>query len=163
MSMLSRGMAIVFLFRCIILLVLIGIVFFTMMETYNGVLIKISSIWMHGSITLRNFGSDIQLNFMGSNSSESLYLNSFTLYFGMIFSFSVIFAAVGISIFNRIFSFLMMFFVSLVLQVSGIVYVAHCLGNSRDPNWFAVGWVLFPTFIVAVWVYFFWFKNTSNQ
>ena len=41
--MLSRGMAIVFLFRGIILLILIGIVFFTIMETYNGVLIKISA------------------------------------------------------------------------------------------------------------------------
>ena len=113
-------------------------------------------------MTLRHFGSDIQLNFKGSNSSESLYLNSFTLYFGMIFSFSVVLAAVGISILNSIFSLVLMFFMSLFLQVSGIVYVAHCLGNSRDPNWFAVGWVLFPTFIVAVWAYFFWFKKALN-
>ena len=163
MSMLPRSMAIVFLFRCITLLVLIGIVFFTIMETYNDVLIKISRIWTPDFVTLRHFGSDIQLNFNGSNSSESLYLNSFTLYFGMIFSFSVVLAAVGISIINRIFSLALMFFMSLFLQVSGIVYVAHCLGNSRDPNWFAVGWVLFPTFIVAVWAYFFWFKKELNQ
>ena len=163
MSMLSRSMAIVFLFRCVVLLILIGIVFFTLMETYNSVLIEISMPFTPDSVILRHFGSDIQLNFVGSNSSEILYLNSFTLQFGMIISLSVVFAAVGISLTNRIVSFVMMFFISLFLQVSGIVYIAYSLNNSRDPSWFAVGWVLFPAFIVTVWSYVLWLKKLPKR
>ena len=153
----------IFLFRCVILFLLIGIAFFPIIDIYNKILIDMSHFFISESVSLRNFGSDIEISTSSPTSLSPMYLDSLTLYSGMIIALSVVLAAVGITLINRMISLVVIFSLCLFFQVVGISYVASSLNLGQEPNLFSVGWTLLPAFIVSIWAYIFWISKLKKR
>ncbi|MEC8890330.1 MAG: hypothetical protein VX426_01185 [Chloroflexota bacterium] len=170
--MFSKKVISLFVFRSIVLLVLLGIVCLVMVDQFNLILIKAASPFIPVGSTLRTFGTYIEISSTRSGATSPLYLDSLTLYSGTILMITVVLSAVGLRLRERLVSLGILTSLGLVIQLVGIVLLsegieaASDMGNpgfsgSRPFNVFSVGWSLVPAIITAVWCYLFWRRNKS--
>ena len=170
--MFSKRVISLFAFRSIVLLVLLGILCLVMVEQFNLFLIKAANPFIPVRITLRTFGTYIEISSAGPSATSPLYVNSLTIYSGTILMITVALSAVGLRLSERLISLGVLTTLGLVIQVIGIVLISEGIeadsdisysgfSESRQFNVFSVGWSLVPAIISAAWCYLFWRRSKS--
>ena len=170
--MFSKRVISLFVFRSIVLLVLLGILCLVMVEQFNLFLIKAANPFIPVRITLRTFGTYIEISSAGPGATSPLYVNSLTIYSGTILMITVALSAVGLRLSERLISLGVLTTLGLVIQVVGIILLSEGIeaasdinysgySESRQFNVFSVGWSLVPAIISAAWCYLFWRRSKS--
>ena len=143
-----------------------------MVEQFNLLLIKAARPFIPIEISLRTFGTYIEISSTGPGVKSPLYVDSLTIYSGAILMITVALSAVGLRLGERLMSLGILTTLGLVIQVVGIVLLSEGIeaasdnyyagfSESRPFNVFSVGWSLVPAIITAVWCYLFWRRNKS--
>ena len=170
--MFSKRIILLFAFRSIVLLVLLGIMCLVMLEQFNLLLIKAAKPFIPVEISLRTFGTYIEISSTGPGEKPPMYVDSLTIYSGTILMITVALSAVGLGFGERLISLVILTTLGLVIQVVGIVLLSEGIeavtdnnysgfSESRPFNAFSIGWSLLPAIISAMWCYLFWRRSKS--
>ena len=170
--MLGTARLLTFLFRALVLLIAVSILWVNVAEQYNGVLVSLADRLLPDEISVRALGSHLVFRELELGSSVSI--DGLTLHYGLILLVVLVLASVGLGVISRAKWLLILGAGSLALHVVGVALLGRGLAwaaSARSPegageivySLFAVFWGLLPAVIGGLWCYMYWIPRASDK
>ena len=164
--MLGERRILLFGLRSLVALLTVAMLWFSVVEHYNSLLVTLGQHFVPDGITVRTIGQTIL--FDSESSPVPATLDGLTLHYGLVLNLVLAFSVVGISVRSRVISVLVLTIVSVMLNVIGIALIALAAGSTIDADLifgsFAVAWGLFPALLGGAWCLLYWVpKATRND
>ena len=170
--MLGTARLLTFSFRALVLLLLVPIVWLTVAERYNDMLVALSRGLLPGNLSLDSAGGHILIQY--SSAAPPISIDGFTLHYGLVLLTVLVLAAVGLGVIERLGWLLAMGVGVFVLHVVGVGLLARGVAwaaGSNSPessstvvfSIFAVLWGLLPAIIGGAWAFAYWLPRASED
>ena len=159
--MLGTARPLTFLFRALVLLIAVSILWVNVAEQYNEVLVSLADRLLPKEISTKALGSSVSID-------------GLALHYGLILLVVLVLASVGLGVVSRAKWLLILGAGSLALHVVGVALLGRGLAwaaSARSPegageivySLFAVFWGLLPAVIGGLWCYMYWVPRASDE
>lgn len=179
--MLGTPRLLTFVFRALVLLLIMVIAWFSLAEHYNQALAAVAGPLLPDDAIVWELGT--QLIYEHPVFSDKVAIDGLTLHFGLVLVSVVVLAAVGIGVMPRLTWLAAMVAGSFLVHVAGVALLGRGLvwaGGTDSPDssvrlvlsLFAVYWGLLPPVVGGLWCFAYWLprvrgadaaRATSNQ
>ena len=170
--MLSTSRLLTFAIRGLVLLLILSGLWLLVMPVYNRFLASVASAFVPSGHSVKAIGPHILLQWPGGTSP--ITVDALTLEWGLILLSVLVLSAVGIGLTQRLRWLAIFLALSLVTQISGLVFLSYAMGWSSGTDSaeflgrttfgaFAVLTGLLPAIVGGVWCFAVWLSKASNS
>ena len=169
--MLGTARLLTFLFRALVLLVPVSVIWVNLAGRYNQALVSLAGPILPADVGARALGSNVI--FEGPRFASSISIEGFTLHYGLVLMIVLVLASVGLGVGQRVVWLLVLGAVAFAMHVTavgllgrGLVWAAGTSSpDSSDRlvlSLFAVFWGLLPALIGGAWCIRYWIPRVSR-
>ena len=169
--MLSTSRLLTFAIRGLVLLLILSGLWLLVMPVYNRFLASVASAFVPSGHSVKAVGSHILLQWPGGRSP--ITIDGLTLEWGLVLLIVLVLSAVGIGLTQRLRWLATFLALSLVTQISGLVFMSYAMGwvfgtdsaeflGRSTFGAFAVLTGLLPAIIGGVWCFAVWLPRDEK-